>query len=389
MKFQLNIYAAVLVFAFIQGIIYTLLFIKRGIQEERKSDFWLAALITSLCIFNLSWMLGYMGIYILGQELWFFPQSIGLSIGPIVFYYLKTQINATFKFKKQDFTHFIPFLIYFSYHLPIFLMGKNTVGWWNNAVHAPFHVGDIENILECSSAAIYMIASWRLYQKYLKWLPSERSDTEGVRFGWYKNFLWAVIIGIFSAIVVTVAGYWTELSYFDIWIQRAIIAIIIYYVSFAGYAQAQPRHLVFDEKKVGIDTPEIFIAPTENPIEVVKKENKLEENELAEWKNRIEILMKNEKLYLNSELTLSELSEKLNSHNSLISNVINSGFQKNFNDFVNEFRVIIFQEKIKDPKLQHLTLLAIAFECGFNSKSTFNRAVKKVTGQMPSDFLKD
>ena len=122
-------------------------------------------------------------------------------------------------------------------------------------------------------------------------------------------------------------------------------------------------------------------------VETAKYENKMDNFDLEKWQSKIEQVMVNEKLYLNPELTLSELSDKVESHNSLISNVINTKFQKNFNDFVNEFRVNVFKEKIKDPKLQHLTLLAIAFDCGFNSKSTFNRAVKKVTGEMPSAFL--
>jgi AraC-like DNA-binding protein len=69
-----------------------------------------------------------------------------------------------------------------------------------------------------------------------------------------------------------------------------------------------------------------------------------------------------------------------------LSYVINTGFQKNFNDFVNAYRVADFQKKVNDPKLSHYTLLALAYECGFNSKSTFNRAVKKATGQLPSTF---
>ena len=73
----------------------------------------------------------------------------------------------------------------------------------------------------------------------------------------------------------------------------------------------------------------------------------------------------------------------------LLSAVINSGFSKNFNDFVNEFRVNVFKEKIKDPKLQHLTLLAIAFDCGFNSKATFNRSFKKATGLSPKEWLQN
>jgi AraC-like DNA-binding protein len=393
MDIRLNIYAIVLLFAFVQGLIYIFLFIKRGIQDERKSDFWMAAAIAALCVSNLSSMLGFMGIYVLGRELWFFPYSTGLVIGPIIYYYLKTQINTDFQFSKADYRHFMPYFIYFVYHLTVFFMGKNIENWWTEKVHNRLYLNDITNILEIVSLCFYMILAVRLYRKYLSWLPKERSDTEGVRFDWYKHFLWAVVVGVVTALLFFTVGFWVELSYWDDWIQRAIVAVIIYYISFAGYVQAQPRHLVFNETKVKNEEIEetllaTMISPTKNGLaEAVKPENKLDIVELEKWQLKIEKVMVNEKLYLNPELTLSELSEKLETHNSMISNVINTQFQKNFNDFVNEFRVNFFKEKIKDPKLQHLTLLAIAFDCGFNSKSTFNRAVKKVTGEMPSAFL--
>jgi AraC-like DNA-binding protein len=62
-------------------------------------------------------------------------------------------------------------------------------------------------------------------------------------------------------------------------------------------------------------------------------------------------------------------------------------FEKNFNDFINEFRVQIFLQRVKEAAFSHYSLLSLAYDCGFNSKSTFNRAVKKITGQQPSDFL--
>ena len=94
-----------------------------------------------------------------------------------------------------------------------------------------------------------------------------------------------------------------------------------------------------------------------------------------------------EKSYLNPELTLSELAIKLNTNTSVLSAVINTGFGKNFNDFVNEYRVEEFKRKAAAPDSKHLTLLAIAFDCGFNSKATFNRAFKKVTDLSPKAFL--
>ena len=71
-----------------------------------------------------------------------------------------------------------------------------------------------------------------------------------------------------------------------------------------------------------------------------------------------------------------------------LSKVVNSGLDKNFNDFVNGYRVEAVKNKMSDPSTAHLTLLGIAYECGFNSKATFNRAFKKHAGVSPSAFLK-
>ena len=93
--------------------------------------------------------------------------------------------------------------------------------------------------------------------------------------------------------------------------------------------------------------------------------------------------MLQDKLYLEPELSLSDLAVKLKTNTSVLSAAINSNFGKNFNDFVNEYRVEEFKKQIKLPENQHYTLLAVAFDCGFNSKATFNRAFKKFTGQAP------
>ena len=98
--------------------------------------------------------------------------------------------------------------------------------------------------------------------------------------------------------------------------------------------------------------------------------------------------MQKEKLYKNSELTLADLSQKLNVHPNVLSQVINSAEQKNFYDYVNHLRVEEFKTIILLPENQKFTLLSIAFECGFNSKTAFNRNFKKATGFSPSEYLK-
>jgi AraC-like DNA-binding protein len=400
---QLNLYAIVLLFAFIQGIFYASQFVFRGYREKRLSDYFMAALLVALCNTNLFAMLGFMGIYILGQELWLFPHSMGLLVGPLMYYYLKTQINVRYTLQRVDFKHFIPYSLYFFSHLIVFLTGENGINWWNDNVNRPFKISDIENISENLSLVIYLVATLRLYGRYRRWLPTERSDTEGVLLAWYKHFLTVMVIGIFIASGFFVAEFFVSVSYQQDWILRAIVAFIICYLGFSAFHQTQPRQLVFDEKMLILGIIQPVLHPLSNLAEksdltpisaqidakpLEKSEPKLDPAELEKWRDRVSVLMENEKLYLNPELTLSELSDKMNSHNSLISNVINAGFQKNFNDFVNAYRVAAFQEKVNNPKLSHYTLLALAFECGFNSKSTFNRAVKKATGQLPSTFVR-
>ena len=98
--------------------------------------------------------------------------------------------------------------------------------------------------------------------------------------------------------------------------------------------------------------------------------------------------MEDNRVYLNPELNLSDLAQQANMSRGQLSEIINSGFNKNFNDFVNMYRVNAFKSMIKENKHKQLSLLGIAQECGFNSKATFNRVFKKLTNHSPTEYLK-
>lgn len=108
---------------------------------------------------------------------------------------------------------------------------------------------------------------------------------------------------------------------------------------------------------------------------------------IDKWHSTILEMIEVEKVYLDPELTLTELAKKMGTNASLLSKAVNTCFKVSFNDLINRHRV---QEAIRlmaEPKYKNLNLLAIAFDAGFNSKSTFNRAFKKVTGHIPKDYL--
>jgi putative ABC transport system permease protein len=92
------------------------------------------------------------------------------------------------------------------------------------------------------------------------------------------------------------------------------------------------------------------------------------------------------RLYEDAELTLATLAEQLKIHPHDLSRIINMGLEKNFNDFINEFRVREIVRKMRDPAFDRLTLLGIAYESGFNSKTTFNRVFKEMTGKTPTEY---
>ena len=97
--------------------------------------------------------------------------------------------------------------------------------------------------------------------------------------------------------------------------------------------------------------------------------------------------MQDEKYYLDGELSLSGLASQLNTQPNYLSQVINEREGKNFYDYINTLRIEEFKRVAASPDQRKYTLSALAQHCGFNSKSSFNRCFKKVTGQSPSEFV--
>jgi AraC-like DNA-binding protein/streptogramin lyase len=106
----------------------------------------------------------------------------------------------------------------------------------------------------------------------------------------------------------------------------------------------------------------------------------------AELAQKLLEVMETEKNYLNPNLTLKELSEKLMVHPNYLSQIINEKLEQSFNDFINRYRIEAAKKKLQDPKKKNKTVLEIAYDTGFYSKSVFNTAFKKFTGMTPSQF---
>lgn len=148
------------------------------------------------------------------------------------------------------------------------------------------------------------------------------------------------------------------------------------------------RELEEFQKLVSHYTP-ISINSDQNSIKSDPKADALSEEEISEYLTILNHSMNIEKLYLDTQLSLRELAAKLKIHPNKLSWLLNNKIGKGFNEFINQKRLIHFQEISIKPETQHLSILGIAYESGFNSKSVFNEFFKKNTGMTPKAWVKE
>ncbi len=114
----------------------------------------------------------------------------------------------------------------------------------------------------------------------------------------------------------------------------------------------------------------------------------LKQKDVDRYIQQLKDHMVNSKPYLDRELTIYDLSEQLQIPRHFLSEVINEHMGKNFYNLVNDYRVEEVKKRLEDPDFKQLTILAIAFDSGFNAKSSFNTIFKEKTGMTPSEYLK-
>lgn len=373
MNISLTFYSVPLWFGFIQGWIYALLLWNRSRQNGRLSDVLLGLVLVGVTFSIWEYMLGFSGINVLWEELEFLPRDFGFAFPPLCYFYFKSQIDSSFRFSRKDVRHFVPFIIHTIYHVSVYAMGSGFVKHWQQNVQDWYGIAHLEFALGVLQEIYYFYRSLKLYRHYRAWTKTQFSDIEAVSFKWYRNFLVVLAIGLLANWLQIAVDMVFDLSFYQDWWDSLVTVFLIYYVSIAGYAQMQPiRSVVFKDKPEKPTPVQTNIDPTE---------------EYKGWKAKIDTLMHENQLYLQPELTLADVAHQLKTNTSVLSAIINGVYKKNFNDFVNEYRVEEFKRQIQNPQNKHLTLLSVALDCGFNSKSTFNRAFKNATGTTPKEFL--
>lgn len=366
----MTIYTTPLQLGYFFALLMALIFWVRSYREQRLSDFFLGSLFLLLALELQDYTFGFAGINVLWEELNGFPRNVSLLIGPTLYFYLQTQTNRLFQLKKKQLLHLIPFGVYFITELFVFAQGKYAVQQFQQSQlsQALYYLNWFVMIV---SYSFYFYKSLCLYNAYRTWTEQHYSNTELISFKWFRNFIYVLIACFASKELFHLIDFILVLNFNQDWWWNLIIVAAVFYIGLTAYSQRQPVLLSFNIEPSPLPEPTIATETPNHDILYAK----------------LDRIMKEDRLYLQAELSLSELAKHLKVNNNQLSACINQLHQKNFNDYINGLRVEEFERRIQQEDAQQYTLLAIAFDCGFNSKTTFNRAFKKEKGQTPKQFI--
>ncbi len=346
-----------------------LLLFKRG--SNRKSNRYLAALMFIIALWNGTLLTLDLGIYRYAIGIIWVPFSFTLALGPCFYFYVKSITNVNFLPDSKVWIHFIPVVVEVGlFFTQVFIGIPKAKGYFQTDLY--LLTQPIIDVLAIVSFLIYSYYARQKILAYHGWVKDNFSDDHRYNLNWLFRlssiFLMFLAIWLFY-FCFDYFFFDYQLSFYDYYPFHLILAVIAIWLSAESFLQSS---IVFPEKTIHQK------EESKEPVELNE-----DHQEKANWlKQQIE----ENKLYLDADLSLSSLAETIELHPNLVSKLINDGLGKTFSDCINEYRVQAVIKQLENPELQNANFLAIAFDCGFNSKATFNRVFKKVVGKTPAQY---
>ena len=381
-----NIYSTPLLILTLQGLIFAVLLLRRYLKKNNSSDLFLFFILAITCYQQTCYTVGFMGWYdtFRNTKINYFLIPLSIAIAPLIYFYIKSITTSKFEFKKKDWLHFAPAILLIVYRLSIYAYDASQPGFADTqngilklSLDEPL-VMPFVNAFSTGQMLLYLAFTFQLFYNYRHKINQYFSNTYKLELNWILSFLVVFcFLFLYGTIQTFVDFQITDLDYMQKWWLMFFTGLAIIYVAIKGYftdtTKLKKLDFSFSPQRITIpdaeEKQEVKTVSTED-IENVRK------------------LMEVDEAYLNPELNLSELAQQAQMSRAQLSETINSGFQKNFNDFVNMYRVEAFKNKIKEDKHKQFSILGIAHECGFNSKATFNRVFKKLTNNSPTEYLR-
>ncbi len=362
-----------------QAVFVTLLLNNRSVRKSRANRF-LSVLLLAMAFSVLHSL--YAGRTLTHFSIRAYPTGdpTFFLIAPLLWFYVQELTGHRVRLSARLWVHFIPFLV--------LVTGSLMLGYFPPVAGVKAFISTHFRWLWVGFWSLVVIQfSGYLYGINKRWLAyqslfeSEVSNPENVNIGWVRYFMRVfVCITLFFVLVLVNLVHHGDMSGISR-LAALMLAGSILALGYKGILQNEIFHVPNNGRTNAPTPPANTGSPTANPAPIT--EPKKPDQALID---RLLHYMDAEKPYLDPELTLSGLALRVGMGRSLLSQVINEGVGDNFYNFVNRYRVEQVKRFMADPTMQHFSLLGLALEAGFKSKSTFNLIFKRFTGLTPSEY---
>ncbi|GAA0560002.1 helix-turn-helix domain-containing protein [Chitinophaga japonensis] len=297
----------------------------------------------------------------------FIPLILAMPLGPLLYFYVQASLDPDFRLSRRHRRHFYPVIIDIVPQLTavVYIAGLLAGFNWNDArpwgkFIDDYNVyADIPRWLSLTSytwlSSRYLAALKDVNAQHRKWMRHFIHLFLAFQVIWFIYLVPYVIPPLTDKVLDTVDWYPVYIP----------LVILIYCLGIKGYMMAPPE-----------ETAARKAAPSPPPAGVI-----------AEAMPLLIKAMEEDRLYLDPALNLAQLAQHTGLAQKTISAVLNQHLQKSFNEFVNGYRIEAFKQKLQHRDQDHLTILGLALESGFNSQATFQRAFRNSTGMSPREYM--
>ena len=353
-------------------------------DDKRQAKYFLGILIAALSFDMLESVLYLQKILTRANN--FYGHFWIYTIGPSLYFYIKTSLHFERVSSKRIFRHYLPAIVILIINIILFSLREKP---FVSATFSTFEMTIISQIFLATSRYLSIPIFWIYFYFAHKKLEEFQQNTFETQNLMSLNHL-RIIKYLSKALLfmsILIVSAWL-LIFFDVALFKLKGVMILFYLTeiFLVIACYWGGLTAYHRTKV------IFVNEQNNVSENELNKNsqliiQITPEEMTEYSEILAKSMKEDKIYLDSELTLAKLTALTQIPSRKISAVLNRHLKKGFNDYVNEFRVEEVKQRLLDPKNKNLTITAIAFDSGFNSVTTFQRVFKTKTGLTPKGFL--
>ncbi|MEM7549259.1 MAG: helix-turn-helix transcriptional regulator [Bacteroidota bacterium] len=367
---------AILYIGFSQSIFAALVLGTR--QKVSIADRVLVACLLTIAFRFLITILGEDNLGVLKAD--FSVAIIPMTFGPFMYLYTTYLINGDSKFNSKDLLHFLPPVAFIILYLGFFsqFISFDETSYFEKDRFLAIRI--IFGLTFFSSVLVYTIFTFVRLGEYRKKLKPKMSyNNGGIQLIWLNFvallfsllFLTYLIVGLINALTFSET---LDLGL----VSRVGLTVLAYATSYFGLRQPSILGSLYERA--------IKYGETVDNDGQSNQKSKISNIRIEEITRKLESCMEEKKPFLRPELTLADLAELMEVNKSELTYVLNNHIGKNFFSYVNDYRLKAVLEKLKDPACDHLTIISIAFDCGFNSKSTFNGLFKQHTGLTPTAY---